>query len=51
MTTVRWTIPLAILSEAGVEHLVGFDGTKHKIYATGDDSFLRVWRDGDAVAF
>jgi hypothetical protein len=51
MTTVRWTIPLASLSEAGVERLLSFDGTQHKIYATGDDSFLHVRREGDQIVF
>ncbi len=51
MTTVRWTIPLASLSEAGIERLLGFDGTKHTIYATGDDAFLHVCRDGEHLIF
>ena len=51
MTTVRWTIPLASLSEAGVARLLTFDGTKHTIYATGADAFLHVRREGDQIVF
>ena len=51
MTTVRWTIPLASLSEEGVSRLLAFDGTKHKIYATGADSFLHVRQEGEQIIF
>jgi hypothetical protein len=51
MTTVRWTIPLASLSEAGVERLLSFDGTKHTIYATGDDALLHVRCEGEQIVF
>ena len=51
MTTIRWSIPLASLSEEGISRLISFDGTKHKIYATGDDSVLHVRREGDQIVF
>jgi hypothetical protein len=51
MTTIRWTIPAASLSEDGIARLLGFDGTKHTIYATGDDAFLHVRREGEQIVF
>jgi len=51
MATVRWTIPLASISETGMERLLAFDGTRHTIYATGDDAFLHVRREGDRLIF
>ena len=51
MTTVRWSIPLASLSEEGISRLLGFDGTKHTIYVTGDDAFLQLRREGEQIVF
>jgi len=51
MSTVRWTIPLASLSQMGMERLLAFNGTRHTIYSTGDDAFLHARREGDQIIF
>ena len=47
MTTVRWTIPTASLSEQVLSRMLKWDGTVHKIYATGKDATLSIRQDGD----
>ena len=47
MNVVRWTIPSASVSSEVAERLMSWDGSTHKIFATGDPSTLHARRDGD----
>ncbi|HEY3061521.1 MAG TPA: hypothetical protein VGL99_21340 [Chloroflexota bacterium] len=49
MAIVRWTIPVASVSDGVVEKLLSWDGAHHVIYVNKAQSTMAVRREGDAL--
>jgi len=49
MAVVRWSVPLASISEDVADRLLSWDGAHHVIYVNRAQSTMTVRREGDAL--
>jgi hypothetical protein len=49
MAVVRWSVPLASISQEVVARLLSWDGAHHVIYVNRAQSTMTVRREGDAL--
>jgi hypothetical protein len=47
MSVVRWTLPVASISEGALQKFLGWDGSHHVIYVNKAQSTMRVRQEGE----